>query len=718
MSDVQQPPAGFWEKTAPGVKYPDLNKRLNGLPDWLRGIEEKLRPVGAGLSKAYNTLTFGAMDPLAKAISPEFHEAMKAQEAAYPGAAKAGEVAAIIPAMATGRIPAGLMVAKEAPAAAKLAAPAIRKAVDWGKAAMLAGSGAGLGGLEAGIRTATGQQEGSLAGNIATGTALGGLGGAAGSILSDRLSRLLEHLPKRTAKARLKTADMNRRDMMAVLRRQAGAGSGALKQAEEAPDVARDVAEIVKKYNLDVEGNLEKVANWQRAKWQELDKAFEAAMPDRRAANIMGDLLKPEEIADLGAKYGASAQQAADQIMKKAAQVKGLANTREMLQRTIDASFKTPDEELGAAMREIAGTLRSRVDDMVATAGEAAGVDLGMPFRQFKHEYGLLQPVARGVAREEIAPQGVVMNSPTMEKLGVAQIINKLAPTAAAGAVGAGGGALLGIKEGDTPASIAARVGAGALGGVALQRALGRGATRAIAGLDPVAQRLAALAPRVANLGRAAAMGGARAAAGAARQEATQQTAPQTPGEQKAAETGAAAGSAISTGDTSEYRNRVAERLRERWIRSGMEQYYPGQFDSFIQYAREKTGGFEPAKTAQIMFADPEERKKFLDAVEVSHTLSESIPLAENRQLGFMGLGGAKTGTPDEASSAVAYQRLQELMKGRAPKVAGAADTAYSLLNKIMGDKKLSTGQKREQVQKILADYGVAFNLMQQAGIA
>lgn len=713
-------PTGFWERTAPGVKYPDLNKRLNGLPDWLRAIEEKVgRPLSAATSKAADVLTFGLASPLIDKLTGQqtYSRLAKEVQQEHEGLAKAGEIAGTLGSMAMGRIPSGLMVAKEAPAIAKAAAPAVRKAIDWGKAAALAGSGAGLGGLEAGVRTATGQQEGGLAGNVAAGMGLGALGGGLGSIASDKLAQFLEHLPKRTAKARLKTADMNRRDMMAVLRRQAGAGSGALKQAEEASDVARDVAEIVKKYNLDVEGNLEKVANWQRGKWKQIDDVFEAAVGDTQASKLLEGMMTFDELDELGKKFGTDkVHEVVNGLMKKAGQIQGLANTRDLLQRSIDASMKATDEDAGSALRQIAGTLRGRLDDKVAEIAKQGGVDLGMPFSQFKHEYGLLQPVARGVAREEIAPQGVVMNSPTMEKLGVAELLKKNAPMIGMGGAGLGVGGLTG-KEGETTEQRISRMALGAVGGAVASKALGRAATRTLAGLDPVARKLAVLAPRAQNLSRAAAIGGAKAATAAVRKEAVQQTAPETPVQQEAAETGAAAGQAISSGDTSAYKNQIAERLRERWIRAGMEQYYPGQFDAFITYAREKTGGFEPTKTAQIMYADPEERKKFLDALEVSRTLTENLPLAERRETGV--LGGQKMETEEQRKNAIAYQLLQNIFKKQmAGMPEGATAMGYTLFKKIMEDKKLSTDQKIAQMKKILSQYGVAFNLVQQAGIA
>lgn len=716
-----QQPAGFWEKTAPGVKYPDLNRRLKGLPDWLRSIEENVgRPLSAATSKAADTMTMGLAAPLIDKLTGTntYSRLAKGVQDEHEGFAKAGEMAGTLGSMAmggVGKVPA--LSAKALPEIAKLAAPVTRKAADFGKAAIMAGVGGGIGGLESGIRTATGQQEGSVIGNTLAGVGLGAAGGGLGSMAADKLSRLLERLPKRTAKAVLSTADMKSRDTMAALRKQAGAGSGAMKQAEEADDLVRELSGITRKYNLDQEGSLEEVAKWQRAKWKEIDKAFEAAAPDTQASKLLEGMMTGDELAELTKKYGAEkTTEVINGMMKKAGQIQGLANTRDLLQRAIDSSFKATDEDAGAILRDIAGTLRNRLDDVVADTAEKAGVDLGMPFKQFKHEYGLLQPAAKGAIREAVAPQAVAMNSPTAEKLGVTKLLSNIGgPAAVSGSLGTAG-ALQGISEGGSPAEIAAKAGLGALGGAVASKGIGRLATRGLGKLDRVAPEIAKLAPGVSNLSRAAGIGGAKVAAGAIRQDAVEKVAPQTPGEQKAAETGAAAGEAISSGDTKSYRNQVAERLHERWVRAGMEQYYPGRFDEFINYAREKTGGFEPSKTAQIMFADPEERKKFLDALEVHKTLSEAVPLAERRERNL--IGQTKTGTADEASAAVAYQRLQELLKGRAPKVQGAAETAYSLLNKIMGDKKLSTAQKQKQVRKILADYGVAFNLMDQAGVA
>lgn len=274
------------------------------------------------------------------------------------------------------------------------------------------------------------------------------------------------------------------------------------------------------------------------------------------------------------------------------------------------------------------------------------------------------------------------------------------------------------MSEGDTPASRALKIGGGALGGVALSKMLGRGATGAFAALDPLAPAIARLAPGAANLGRGAALAGSRAAVGMI-PKAVEQVAPQTPEQQRAAETGAAAGQAISSGDTAAYKTQIADKLKERWVGMGMEQWYPGQFDAFIEYARERTGGFEPAKTAHIMYSDPEERKKFLDALQVSQMLAESLPLAEQREQSL--LGGTKVGTEEQASSAIAYQKIAEMLRDRALASGGkaGASTAPFLLATIMKDKKLSSAEKRRRVEQLLTQYGgVDFDMMRQAGVA
>lgn len=669
--------------------------------------EEKIQELTRFGAGAVDELLFGLPEYALKNLGKR--EDVEKWISKAPRAYKAGEVAGTVGSMF---LPFGLLgkTAKAGTAAAALKAlPEVataKRAVDWGKIASLAGRGSLAGGLESGVRNITSESETPFLEALKSGALWGAGGGIAGGLLAEKLPQIAKWAKKQTEKTVLGTTDARTRDLVGAVQKMSGPGSGAGYQSTKVDAIRSDISDFVKKNKLWKEGAVEKAYQKNKAVWKQLDDTFESVAGNKPASEFLKGVLDQADLADLTAKYDAeTVKKAVEQVMNTVGPKTGLPRTRESLDKIIQYARKAtpdklPDQQFADALGEIAGRVRNNLDEAVINLAEMKGATIPP---NFKKEWGLLQPIAKGEVRSDIAPTKLGLGSPTYEKFIGGSLL------------GAGGGAL---TPGDVEDKIKYGVGGAIIGGLGT-RALSRLATKGVAGLDTLAGKLEKIAPAVAAAPGLGAIAGGRAAAdivGAS----TEAAKPATEPEAKAAEMGAEGGKAEATGQPEAYLKNVDNRINEFWATSGAEQMYPGQLQVFKMILSQMTDNFNPEKTAGILFPMKDEREKFLKAYQVSKRLTASFASAEKAPTGILDsaldlFSDEATKTEQAAARADILGVLTEALdRAKSP---DAAKTAKKILAEIASSPG-TTQDKRKMLEDTLSRFGLDFGTLRAAGVA
>lgn len=695
----------------------------------------------AGGESAANEILFGAPEYLYGKASPEnkarLDEYVKKYKQAHDIGGTAGLIGgAFIPVgglakSAVGAIGKGARVGAEAARAAKGAETAldlakvaeaagdVDKAADLanaGKAALgvaqaggeaakaapgilkMAEKGAALGAAEQGARGFFKEENPEdISKDVTSGLLFGGLGGAAGGALSKYAPTLARLGKKATEKATIGLTNARTRDLLQTVQRLSGEGSGAMKQSRTVDDIRREVSDLIKRNKLYKEGAVEQAATKQAGYWKQLDDVYENVVGGAKGSEVLSGSLKPADISALTEKYDPDVlKEAMDKVMSPVANRTGMANIRSKLEdmSKYARSGKEPSQEVADAMFDVSKKIRSNLDDAVMKTAEAQGIKIPA---NFKREYGLLMPIAKGEVRSEITPTKFNLGPPTFEKAAAATILG-------------GGSSLLGGPEEDIKDK-ATRAALGAALGFGGSKLLSAGLRRGVSGADTLAGLAEKVAPKVAESSGALTAVGARAAANTAR--AVQAAQPSTEGETVAAKEGAELG----TADPKDYMNQVLAKLTEYAQANGVEPDSE-DFRDFIRTVGASTIGadgtpFDAHDLAGLFYPDPEERAKFIRALDVSRGLGANLGTALKSAGGIAGLGE----NPDIAmQKQVAVDKLGELIGNAAKESGGTEAKAKKLLAAILESGATQT-QKRKQIQTLMENYGVDFDTLGRVGI-
>lgn len=666
--------------------------------------------IAAGGAGAVDELLFGAPEWLLKKFGDRkaVEDYIKAHEKAYRIGETVGTVGgAFIPvggALKAGKLALGLgkaakaaKVGSELARLGEVAAPAARSAL--GEIARLAGRGAAAGGAEAAARGLFDEESaGQIAQDISQGTLFGGLGGAAAGALSKAAPKLTSLLKKGTEKATIGLTDANTRGLLQSVQKLSGEGSGAMKQAQTVDDIRREISDLIKSKKLYKEGAVASAAEAQSKVWKQLDDVYEKVAGGKTGMQVLTGGLGPEDMANLANKYDPETLDAAiTAIAGPLGKRTGLANIRGKLEDLAkNARVKgTGNAEIDDATFDIAKTLRRNLDDSVIKAAEDAGVKIP---ENFKREYGLLMPIAKGEVRADIAPSKFNLGSPTFEKAAAATVLG-------------GGSSLLGGPDEDIQTKLA-RGAAGAALGFGASKALGALTRKGVASADTLAGILEKAAPKIAEAAPDVAVMGGRLAENVQR-EATKAAAPTTEEEAQAASDGAEAGQAVGT---PQYTGLIMGKLAEFAAANGIE---PDSQDykDFVQAVGSATMSaegqpFDPRMMAKLLYPDDVQRAKYLKALDVSQRLSASLSPAVKSRGGLFGIG---EDVEERINRETALDKLGSLV-GEVAKATGTEKAAKKQLQTILG-MRASQADKKKLIMSMLESYGVDFETLQQAGL-
>jgi len=559
----------------------------------------------------------------------------------------------------------------------------------------MAAKSAGLGALESGVRgTFDEESADDISKDVSRGLLFGGLGGAAGGALSKAAPYITRLGKKATEKATIGLTNANTRGLLQTAQRMAGEGSGPMAQVRKVDDLRGEISDLIKSKKLWKEGAVEKAAQEQKDIWDALDNVYEKVAGGKTGVEVLGGALDAADFQALGQKYDPETISAAiEAIRGPVANRTGLANIRGKLEDVAKAARVkgTGNAEVDNATYEIAKMIRGKLDDAVMETAKASGINIPP---NFKHEYGLLMPIAKGEVRAELAPTKFNLGSPTFEKAAAASLLG-------------GGSSLLGEK-GEPIEEKLKRAALGATLGFAGSKALGGLARKAVSSADTLAGVAQRAAPAIAEAAPEIATAGGRLAANTTNAIAAAN--PTTEPELEAAKAGAEAGQATPK----EYMGLVLDKLKQYAEIEGVAE---ADFEDFVNYVGQNTQGdegpFDAKKLAGILYPDPDERSKFVKALDVSRGLKSSLGSALRPMGGVMGIG-EDVGARMERETAL--DRLGALV-GEVGKATGTEKAAKAQLQRILSARGLSQSAKKEMIRGLLEGYGIDFDTLARVGI-
>jgi hypothetical protein len=561
----------------------------------------------------------------------------------------------------------------------------------------MATKSAGLGALESGVRGAFDEESGDqISKDVSRGLLFGGLGGATAGALSKAAPYISRLGKKATEKATIGLTNANTRGLLQTAQRMAGEGSGPMAQVRKVDDLRGEISDLIKSKKLWKEGAVEKAAQEQKDIWDALDNVYEKVAGGKTGAEVLGGALDANDLATLSKRYDPETLAAATEAIRgPVANRTGLANIRDKLESVAKAARVkgTGNAEIDNATYEMAKMIRGKLDDAVVETAKASGINIPP---NFKHEYGLLMPIAKGEVRSELAPTKFNLGSPTFEKAAAASLLG-------------GGSSLLGGKDEPIEEKLK-RAALGATLGFAGSKALGGLARKAVSSADTLAGLAQRAAPAIAEAAPDIATAGGRLAANTA--NAVEAAQPTTEPELEAAKAGAEAGQATPK----EYMGLVLNRLKQYAASEGIAEDSP-DFEDFVNYVGQNTQGdegpFDAKKLAGILYPDPDERSKFVKALDVSRGLKSSLGSALRPMGGVMGIG-EDVGARMERETAL--DRLSALV-GDVGKATGTEKAAKAQLQRILSARGLSQSAKKEMIRGLLEGYGIDFDTLARVGI-
>ena len=588
-----------------------------------------------------------------------------------------------------------------------LAAKAIPAAADIAKAAPSAlsdiarfvGHGAATGAAESAARGIFDEKTpGEIAQNVSTGAGMGALGGGLAGGISALAPKLAALGKKATEKAVVGTTNATTRGLLQTAQRMSGEGSGPMAQVRNVDSLRRELSDLIKSKKLWKEGAVAKAAEDQKNIWHSLDDVYEKVAGGKTGAEVLAGSLGPDDMAALSQKYDpGTLKSALDTISGPVANRTGMANIRDKLEDIAKAARikGTGNAEVDNAVYDMAKTIRGNLDDAIVQTARDSGINIPP---NFKREYGLLMPIAKGEVKSDIAGTKFGLGSPTFEKAAAASLLG-------------GGSALVGDKNEDF-ATKAARMAGGAALGFAGSKAIGSLLKHGVAAGDTLAGLAQKAAPVIAGAAPQLATIGARVAANTA--NAVKAAAPTNQPEAEAAQSGAEMGQS----SPKEYMGLVLDRLTSFAESRGVSKDSP-DFKEFVQTVAASTmgddGPFDAKKMAGILYPDPAERAKFTRALDVSRSLATDLTGAMRSSSGLLGSG---IGEPvqEKIDRQLSLDKLSAMV-GDVAKANGTEKKAKELLSTILNNRSLSQIAKRKMIRGMLENYGVDFDTLSKVGL-
>ena len=666
-------------------------------PDWLESL-------GAGAAGAVSGALFDLPEWIAKQLDRKDFEAWKERNKdAYNIGNTAGTIgSAFIP--VGGIVGAGIKGASKLPGLAKLAGVGekiadigkVTKDMNFGQMATKLGAKAALesGVGEAARSFANEEDLGTGISNTLSGAALGGLtGGVLGAGLS-KAGNVLGKLREGT-----QTADLTRmlgpkaaKGIRGMVKNGMGVGTNVAK-SEKIDNALNDIQDVLKK--VGARGELDKgdvvktLTEKARPMYAKLDEIAQ------NAGDALEESAKKNAIA-YNSQYLKGSPELQTSIDDLSAKLKGfpdMASKREFLQDAIKKGYGSNDPILMKA----AQSLRSGYDDAIDQLAEASG---DASLKEAGKVWKTLRVASDADMADKVAEFGVKgTGSPTFEK-------GQIGAALGLGGLGAAGGAA--TSDWSDPEKLGQNLLKTALagaGGAALSKTAG--SLKNIVGsasddaLKALIEKGGKTIANVEKLGQAGA--GTVAAKGLV---AGLDNAQKNELVEKSPEVVAH----VAQTDKNVHRDLVKARLKAIWDANYADQYPdPKAFDQFLAGAEQASRGFDPERTAALIYPDAADREAYLNAYRAKKAVDENLDAASEKTGGFLGIGKGQSDNAKLAEAALTSAAADSL------KNAGIdAKTAKDAIKGILS----GGGNKKQKLLAILAQYNPqGFAALQGAGL-
>lgn len=757
-----------------GKDFPEVNKNLNGLPDWL------VRILGSGKEKTFGTPGLAPFSPLAagavslaapaaaslaipaaaayglgKLIAPKkteeavkkikgFAEKTLNKASALGSAYETGMAESIPGAKFAKKLllkPEHQKYLEEIKAQHPLAAKA---GTVGGTVGMMALPGAAIakGGSLAAVAAnaalnaapialGTGLDVGSETGSIGKGITAGLLSQGLGTLAPVGITALTRIPGVQTALARLQSsaAGIRPRDIFKVLKGRAKQLRMSPTQADaymmkKAPDLITKVADKVDEFGYGPAGK-RAFKKWSNEGFEAHAKLFDQATGGRLSADDMVAISQDADILPIKARFGEQAVD--DEIQRMASEIdgQGWTNSRSTLSKYSQAGSEyVPGLAMNDPRRlssQVAEVMRDRIDSVAGNlaeaarnAGQTAIPELDMLKATYPAVLAQQSAGARAAGQIPVGEGG----SPTAARL----LLHRLLPN-----IGMGG-ATAGILTPDmikNPKNIPADVMK-----ILLISALGKYVTQGGAGLargigGRAAGMLRGFGPQAATVGARA--GALLPTAGRAETPVPVSESPEASAEQATARVEAAEQAAPEKVEEAKaevnqaWRDRILEQIQADW--ENLNYSYPGHgisFEDFIAEVDRQTNGFDPKASAVILFRDPKERENYLQTYEQALAVGRmDIP----RALAYgKTIIGTERGGEEAALQRKSHDDLVSLMAsiiGGPEKIADRRirEVAEQDLENLKKLKLPPEAQRMALLDLLRTNYGLDLDMLNQYGI-
>lgn len=676
-------------------------------PDWLESL-------GAGAAGAASGVLFDIPEAIAKAVDKKSFEDWKARNATAYGAGQlAGTIGgSFIPVAGlvgkglkvlggAGKLAEGTNLLSKAGQGLEKLASAPAAGANFGQIASHLGQRAAVeSALGEGVRSAAhGDDLGTIGTNALTSGALGGVvGGLAGGGLS-QAGKLLQEFRKGTRLADLERMGYDTKSLRNALRqtfKQFGGGQtsskGAALKSTKLDDMLDQIQETTKAAGGRGEIDKGDIAE------QLYSKAKEGygALDDLAEANqgVIHKAISEKAISDNASKFPGrpELENNLNDLISRLEKTPSLSDKRALLQNAVIKGSRGNDTDLFDAATSLRNNLDSAVNDIAENSGNQSLKELG---KQWKVANSLGDAEIRG----DLAMQKGTGSS-TNEK------------AILAGALGIGGAGAAGASsDWSDPSQIGANLGKtllAGLGGAALAKGAAKAKTVGMSALDDVLKGALTNGGKVIQkIEQSGSVGGpalGRSVAGAVNQATTQQ-------KQEIAANPQALAQVAEVNKTA-HADLVKARLRQIWDTRFASQFKgEDAFNQFLAGAEQASRGFDPERTASLIYPDQADREAYLAALHGKKAIESNLAQS-GEKAGPFGLLG-QTQEAKLAESALESAATDSM------KLSGIdSKTATAAVKGILSGGG-SLGEKKQKLLAILQKFNPqGFDALKGAGLA
>lgn len=555
-------------------------------------------------------------------------------------------------------------------------------------------------------------------GGIALGGGLGAGFKALGKVLPARKlgvspEKFAETLEDTALSGRgIKTAHM-RKALNASAKNLGILGSGKVGYGiKEADRMKTATLDMMKKFGLETEDDVAKFLSGEGDKW---DEAYEVLKKSGIKVNdIAKSVVDSPEVAEMITVYGDEAKKAVEDVSALVSKGKDVQSVKKLLQNEIAMANKS-GTRVDAYRAEVAKAIRENIDDTI--------MDLHPELKQLKETWRDVQPLRQFALEEKLkidAP--ATSGSPTQAKQMVAGAV--------LGAGGSGAAQEFDPTDPSTWGSAAGKVLAGAtlgsVGGAMLTKAsggmaqglLGKTAEGIQAGakvLGPLSAKIASVLGRIGLKEQVGVTTVAGKMAGKIGKGAVDE---ETISESVGAE--AAAPDDIREEATTETNEKYTNVLRSI-MQNDYAQYFADQmsYEEFEAEVGKLTDGFNPIKTAAIIFKDPDQRSKYLKDYNVAMKL-KGVDVGEiaKQPNALESLLNPSSAAEQKKAYMDVVDAISSLTTGEDKLPSAATIKKVQADIKAIADLPASPEEKKQLLFDKLSDtYGLDINTLSQLGV-